>query len=348
VRFHFHTAAAFALAHAAIAADTTVIGLLLPPEEPEGPCIRDGAALAIETVNRSSTNTFKLIVRGREGQWGADGVEAARMVLDDGAVALIAPPDGAATHLVLQVSGRTAVPVATLCPDASVTKTGVPWVVRVPPGTVDQARALFTTLAPRIWVAVVPSGRAGRETVHDLREAAAAVGQRTIVEVVSADLASASRARTVRKALAASPEGILLWVDPALAGEMARRLRSAGFAGILAGPDRLQSDEFIAAAAGAAKDLATPPTPPPGKAHDTFVQNFTQRFGRTPDSTTAAAYDAVMLLVNTARESTDRPLRDRFPPMDTVEGASGELRFDRSGQRVCRPVPLAGPVEVRP
>ena len=92
-------------------ADSTnlVIGLLVPPEEPEAASLRDGVTLGVERANQSPGPRVSLVIRGRAGQWGADGVEAARMVTDDGALGLIAPPDGAASHLVLQVSGRTAV-----------------------------------------------------------------------------------------------------------------------------------------------------------------------------------------------------------------------------------------------
>src|SRR5947207_960250 len=91
------------------------IGLLLPPEEPYARSIREGALLAQEDANKVGDRKVEVIIRGRAGQWGADGVEAARMVIDDGVEGLIAPSDGAASHLALQVSGRTAVPVISLC-----------------------------------------------------------------------------------------------------------------------------------------------------------------------------------------------------------------------------------------
>ena len=149
-----------------------VIGLLVPPEEPGAASLRDGATLGVEQANQSSGPHVRLIIRGRNGQWGADGVEAARMVTDDGALGLIAPPDGAATHLVLQVSGRTAVPVITLSADSSVSQTGVPWMARIVPRTIEEAKMLFTGIHARHWMAVIPDERAGREAARDLNEAA--------------------------------------------------------------------------------------------------------------------------------------------------------------------------------
>jgi hypothetical protein len=155
-------------------ADNTnlVIGLLVPPEEPGAASLRDGATLGVELANQSPGPQVRLIIRGRTGQWGADGVEAARMVTDDGALGLIAPPDGAATHLVLQVSGRTAVPVITLSADSSVSQTGVPWMARIVPRTVEEAKMLFTGIHASHWTAVIPDERAGREAARDLNEAA--------------------------------------------------------------------------------------------------------------------------------------------------------------------------------
>src|SRR5678816_1032392 len=158
-----------------------VIGLLLPPEEAEAASLRDGVQLAVELANQASAHQISLVVRGRTGQWGADAVEAARMVLDDGAQGLIAPPNGAATHLALQVSGRTAVPVISLCSDSSVSLAGVPWMVRIAPTTIEEAKTLITgldfkTSGPKRWAAVIPDGRVGREVAGDLRQSASTAG----------------------------------------------------------------------------------------------------------------------------------------------------------------------------
>jgi len=74
---------------ASISAEGTnlVIGLLVPPEEPGAASLRDGATLGVELANQSPGPSIRLIIRGRTGQWGADGVEAARMATDDGALA---------------------------------------------------------------------------------------------------------------------------------------------------------------------------------------------------------------------------------------------------------------------
>ena len=130
-------------------ASPLVLGLLLPPEEPEAASIREGALLAVEEANWSSGLPVRLVVRGRTGPWGSDASEAALLVTEDGATGLIGPTEGTACHLLLQVAGRTHVPVVLLCPEASLTRAAVPWVARVVPRTLDEARALFSGIDPR-------------------------------------------------------------------------------------------------------------------------------------------------------------------------------------------------------
>ena len=184
-----------------------------------------------------------LVVRGRTGQWGADAVEAARMVLDDGAQGLIAPPNGAATHLALQVAGRTAVPVISLCADSSVSQTGVPWMVRIAPTTIEEARFLLAGLKPDQsdppeWVALVPDGRAGREVSRDLNRAASAA-QRKLKRVCEVSSTLTNLESVTAQVLKEQPKGVLVWLDPVPAGRLTRSLREAGFAGKLAGTKSL-------------------------------------------------------------------------------------------------------------
>jgi branched-chain amino acid transport system substrate-binding protein len=312
-----------------------VIGLLVPPEEPGAASLRDGATLGVELANQSPGPQVRLIIRGRTGQWGADGVEAARMVTDDGALGLIAPPDGAATHLVLQVSGRTAVPVITLSADSSVSRTGVPWMARIVPRTVEEAKMLFTGIHASHWVAVIPDGRAGREAARDLNEAATN-SNCSIEKMIEVKSSFTNAARLGKQILKNHPDAVLLWLDPATAGTLAKALRAAGFAGTLAGPDRLRSADFAKTAGDAMeglmvsgpiweKDAAT--------AFQHFTNAFLARFSHEPDATAAAAYDATTLLIHILRQPGDRPAHEAFPISFSLAGATGILSFDSQGNR---------------
>jgi branched-chain amino acid transport system substrate-binding protein len=318
-------------------ADTaeTVIGLLLPPEEAEGAALHRGAMLGVEHANQSPGPRLRLVVRGRTGQWGADGVEAARMVTDDGARGLIAPTDGAASHLVLQVSGRTAVPVVSLCADSSVSQAGVPWIVRVVPQTVEEAKALLTGVASDCWVAVVPDGRAGREITGDLKAAVTATAS-SLKRVVEVNSTFTNATRVGQQIFAENPDAVLLWLDPATAGRLARSLRAAGFTGRLAGPGRLDSAEFLSAAGDASEGLVIAVPVIEKKAtdcHQRFATAFRARFGIEPALSAAMSYDAVSVLNQLLRQTDGQPSHAAFPLKLSITGASGILEFDSQGNR---------------
>jgi branched-chain amino acid transport system substrate-binding protein len=324
-----------------------VIGLLLPPEEPEAAGLRDGVALAVEHANQGAVGKVSLVIRGRLGQWGADAVEAARMVLDDGAQGLIAPPSGAATHLALQVSGRTAVPVASLCPDSSVTRAGIPWMLRVAPGTIEEARTVFSGLglpATNRWVAFVPDGRAGREVLKDLAQAAIAVSSK--LEKTWETTSPLTNIETlVAQVVTNRPEGILLWLDPVPAGTLARRLRKAGYQGKLAGPSRCQSPAFAAAAAGSLEGFLIAGMvldPQSAGRLVSFRKAFRERFGREGDLTSAQSYDAATLLIELLRRAPAANLPKAFPLAFSLPGVTGELSFDSYGNRKVALQLLAG------
>jgi branched-chain amino acid transport system substrate-binding protein len=329
-------AAFYSCAAEEIAGETNLaIGLLLPPEEPEAGSLREGATIGVELANQMSGPRFRLIPRGRAGQWGSDGVEAARMVTDDGVQGLIAPPDGSASHLVLQVSGRTAVPVISLCADSSVSQTGVPWMARIVPGTVEEAKLLFDRVGAKHWAAVVADGRAGRETGQDLQEAATKSGC-MIDNMTEVKLSNPNVGLTAKRLLGNHPAGILLWLDSRTAARMAKALRKAGFTGALAGPGRLQSVEFVKTAGEAAEGFVVP-----GLVVETetdaerqrFAAAYRRRFSHEPSQSAVMSYDAVVLLTAILRQAGGRSPHELFPVAGPLTGASGILAFDAQGNR---------------
>jgi len=320
------------------------IGLLLPPEEAEAASLRQGVALAAEHANQAPGPRVEVVVRGRPGQWGADGDEAARMALDDEVGGLIAPPGGAASHLTLQVAGRTAIPVVSLCPDSSVTQAGIPWMVRMVPRNDEEAKLLFTTTTnatsptPRHCAAVVPDGRAGREVSADLARAAQTRSVRLDKPVeISTNLVGLAEVCTL--VLKARPDGILLWLDPVPAGRLAKALRQAGFKGLLAGPSRLCSSAFTLEAGSAAEGVLVPgivPDSTAAAAGERFWQGYRERYKAEPASTAAFAYDAALLLSEVLRKWEGQPPPRGFLPTNALAGATGLLRFDSDGNRVLK------------
>jgi ABC-type branched-subunit amino acid transport system substrate-binding protein len=321
-----------------VASSSLKIGILLPPEEAQSASIREGVLVAQERAGR--TGNIEIIIRGRAGQWGADADEAARMVTDDGVVGLVAPPDGAASHLVLQVSGRTAVPVASLCGDSLVTLTGVPWMLRVAPRTVEEARALFQAIPglaalKRVrWAAVVPEGRAGREVSHDLTQAASDC-HAELGGIVETDNSCTNFDVLKAKVLQCRPEGILVWLAPIPAGKLANNLRQGGFTGAMAGPCSLKSASFVASAKDALEDFIIPSIfrdETSTKLFSSFQTAYRARWGHDADAVAGMSYDAVVVLTHLI-QSTFQAATHRFPPDFSEPGVTGQLSFDEQGNR---------------
>jgi ABC-type branched-subunit amino acid transport system substrate-binding protein len=321
-----------------------LIGLLLPPEEAQARSLRQGAELGVAHANEAGRPPARLVVRGRLGQWGADGEEAARMALDDGVAGLIAPPGGAPSHLTLQIAGRTAIPVVSLCADSSVVGAGIPWMAQLAPGTVAEARAVFAGLARgqpgrRLrWGACVPDGRAGREAERDLQAAADAAGC-SLASPVRVVPRLTNLAATAQQILAGKPEAVLLWLEPVPAGQVAQALRAGGFAGTLAGPGRLASGDFATSAGDAAEGVIIPAIcrdPASERVFARFVAGYRARFGGAPDATAALAYDAARLLIARLRQPGSSRPPQLFSPAEPLPGASGPLQFDQSGHRLVQ------------
>ncbi len=318
------------------------LGLLLPVDEPQAGTLRRGVQAALDAFNRTGTPPAELVVRGRAGQWGDDGDEAGRLVLDDLARVVLAPTGGTATHLVLQVAGRTRTPVICLCPDTSVTGAGIPWVVQVVPSTVEEATAILPWAAD--WVAVVPADRSGRERATDLRTAATRVaraGKLTVSEFVPGDTnrLGALLLASVLERQPAPPAGVLLWFDAATAARAAGLLRSRGYRGEIAVPRAARGRTLIDAAGVAAEglllaDFAVEPSAGGDRAGGDPLPSWgTEPMLAAADATARAAYDAAGLALALLLRAGDGPVAARFPLTEAGGGVTGPWSFDRSGAR---------------
>lgn len=315
------------------------IGILLPTDTSEAESIKQGALLAAAQVNQAGRLQIRPVFRGRPGQWGTEGDEAGALALDDEVSSMITPSDGTAAHQVLQVAGRTRIPVVSLCPDSSITGAGVPWAVRISARSDEEAQALFAGLKDPTrflrWAALVPPDRAGREASRDLKSAAAAAGcQLQDPIVLSRD--SQAFAAQIAPLLASPPDAILLWTTPAIAGRLARELRKAGFPGILTGPGRLCSPAFVDAAGKAADGVVVPSlVAPQGLQREwrAFREEYERQNLAAPDLAALLAHDAVLLLAHHfAEKPALKPLA--FPPRQPLAAASGQLQFDGEGNRL--------------
>jgi len=316
------------------------LGLVVPPSEPDAASLLRGVKMAVAEENEAGQGPIGLEVRSEDGQWGTVGNDAVALVSDRHVDAIITPSDGADSHLILQVSGRTRVPVASVCPDSSVTKAGVPWAVRVVARTDQEAEALLAAAQqpgrpPLHWWAVVPAGRPGRAVRRDLETAARSASSR-LDRIVDCGEPNADPAPLVHAIVMAAADGVLLWLPPSQAGTVAAALRAAGYGGCLAGPSRLDSPEFGAAARAAAAGVLVTRFRADADLRaraDRFERRFRQEYGAEPDFSAAAAYDAARVLLEALRRAGNGTGYRQFPVSFPTAGVTGVLHFDNSGNR---------------
>jgi len=322
--------------------DSSAIGLILPAQESLAASIRNGTQLGLERAGGKN----RLVLGGSPGQWGTDGNEAVRLIMEGGVHGLIAPPDGAATHLLLQVAGRTGVPVVMLCPDASVTQTGIRKAARVGPSTVEEAKTMLnwakSNPAKPIdgFAAIVPEGRAGNKVADDLQTAAKSLNLKWM-KIVQVEKTSSNQ-WTLPKGFPINRANLIcLWLEPIPAAQMAIALRSKGYHGILAGHSRLFPSAFQDHAGEAANDffIITIPRSKDGAAvWENFAVEYQKRFAKKPDIMAAMAYDAATLLARLLEVEQQTHKRLLFSELPPVEGATGLMRFDEYGNQQ---IPLA-------
>jgi branched-chain amino acid transport system substrate-binding protein len=316
------------------------LGLVAPPSEPDVRSLLHGVQLAIAEANENGQPPVGLEVRSEEGQWGTAGNDAVILVSERHVDAILSPSDGDTTHLILQVSGRTQVPVASVCSDSSVTAAGVIWAIRVVPRTDQEVEALFAAAqgqgrSPLHWWAVVPAGRSGRAVRRDLEKAARRSSTR-LDRVLDDENPKADFAALAHRIAEGAPDGVLLWLPPSGTGAMVSALRAAGYPGFLAGPATLDSPAFFAAAGAAATGVLVANFRPDASSRalaETFETHFQQRFGARPDFGAAAAHDAARVLIETLRHAQQGAGYRQFPLSLPIEGVTGVLHFDSLGNR---------------
>lgn len=316
------------------------LGLVAPPSEQDAASLLRGVQLAVAEANEGGLPPVGLEVRSEDGQWGTAGNDAVFLISERHVDAIISPSDGDTSHLILQVSGRTQVPVASLCSDSSVTAAGVLWAIRVVPRTDQEAEALFGAAllpvrSPAHWWAVVPAGRPGRPVRRDLGKAAR-FSSTLLDRVVEDGVSKADCAALAHRIAGDAPDGVLLWLSPSRAGALVAALRAAGYGGCLAGPAPLDSPEFFAAAGAATNGVLLATFRREGNSRarfEAFEREFQRTYNVRPDFSAAAAHDAAQVLIDILRRAEKGEADRQFPLSRAAEGVTGTLHFDNSGNR---------------
>jgi branched-chain amino acid transport system substrate-binding protein len=145
----------------------------------------------------------------------------------------------------------------------------------------------------------------------------------------------------VEKIGSASSEAVVILAGAPASAQLTRRVRDQGYAGIILGGPWMGQRAFVAAAGRRAEGVLFPcpyVAPPQPSA---FENQFTQRFGRSPDYLAAHSYDAVNMLIAAVRCSglNRVRIRDALRELSPWPGVSGSIVWDAPGSN-CRPVTL--------
>lgn len=141
----------------------------------------------------------------------------------------------------------------------------------------------------------------------------------------------------ITKVLAESPSAIYLIGVGNPLGRLVSQIRQLGFKGDIIGGPEMQFSDFLSAAGSAAEgvkffDIAYNPESTEEPAA-TFIQEYTDAYGKTPTAASAIIYDSLLLMINAAEkaESNDPTMIAQYmKETGFLLGVCGKLELNNS------------------
>jgi len=327
-----------------------VIGLFAPDNEEDlvGRAMTRGATLAVDQANATGGidgRPIRLIRRWADDPWGAGSKEVIRLVFEDNSWAIIGGPDGASTHVAQQVATKAHIPlIAPVSTDPSLTHTGVPWIFRLPPDDVAQARVLV-----RDGVVTRGLERVGLVTAtdHDSRtaavELAAALEEAGAIPVFHLELSGpADLGGVARRIVAFQPDGLVVRLPVADLRRLASSLGEEGLDCALMTPwvPGMDLRRFPLAYPGPVVSVMPFEKPERCGSHLKLIRAYIAHWGEAPTPAAVYGFDAVGLLIQAMGGSvTGRiELRQTLAGLSPTSGASGPIDWDTGGGNTATPV----------
>jgi len=356
---------------------TLTIGLFVPRTGAQAAAGRDaarGAAIAVDRANHEQTmagRSIRLIETSSDGAWETGARGLARLVHDDGAIAVIGGLDGRTAHVAEQVIVRSrgaALFVTPWAGETTLTALPIPWFFSLVPDNRRQADRLveeiFSTRRLARVAISVDDGFDGRAAAAAFMAAAPAGA---VLRLESQDVDRSTD--LAAKLRAGRAEAVVLFGDPAAAGVRARSIVESGLRVPLFAPLALACEEFRRSAGEAAGRLivlapdvgGSVPGGIGSAAAARFAAEYRARHGADPTPVAMYAHDAVAAVLaaarvalepiataratggpGTTRPPTARPTLAEALAGIAIDGATGPVRFDghRSRLQVPDPRPL--------
>lgn len=186
------------------------VGIVAPADPAVARDLADGAALACEEATRAGRVAPRVVVRAVAAAWGSAGSVTVALAREDHADVVVAPPDAATAHEVVQLASKVGVPVLSTSPARSVAGTGSPWCVGMADEEGRRGRGTARPAAPP-WLVAGFAMRFGRAPGPDAVAAYRAVAC-TAVLARGDDAAARRDALRAAVARARAAEGRGGWV----------------------------------------------------------------------------------------------------------------------------------------
>ncbi|GAB6166105.1 hypothetical protein JCM19992_21050 [Thermostilla marina] len=313
-------------------------------DAPNGGDAWGGALLAVESINAdASLRRCELVPFGASSPWDSAAAEIARAIHDKHLRAIVGGIDGASFHLIETVATKARVLLVSGCStDKSAVLAGVPWVFSILPDESRFASSLSNAVKSHRWRTVWilsdsthDSRTFCRETERSLDPNDVKIQRKLVCE-------QANLPREIVSALVEDdPRLIIISAAADLAASWIDQLRHAGCTGaVVVGPLAIRS-RFFHAVGDDLRNVWGPHLVNISQA-DSFARRFYERFGRFPDPTAYATYDAVCLVAAALRRNEQADcitLAQDIRRLAPYRGVSGPLQWDTAGS-VDRPVPV--------
>ncbi len=313
------------------------------PAHPDGGDLWVAAGMAINEANAAGGyqgTPFRLIPGWSANPWGSGVVQVTRMAYRDRVWAIIGSIDGPATHLAEQVAVKARLTlISPGSTDTTVNLANVPWMFSCLPGDHLGAPVLAGALATQGSFLVLSAN--DHDSHHFTRELTSCFGRRRLVPRYHIEFkGGAPQAKELAERVVESKvQAVVLVAGAGDSACLIKAIRSRGFTGAIFGGPAMGRRRFLAEAGAQADGVVFPLLLP--DTGTTFATSFRARTGRLPDYATAAAYDAVRLLVAAIRKvGLNRArIRDAVRELSPWPGAAGTIRWDPLGSN-ARPVRL--------
>ncbi len=306
-----------------------------------------GCQLAIAEANGAGGykgTPFELMIHADRARWGDSSNEMVRMVCNDQVYGVLGSVDSANSHVMMRVTLKFPVPVVnSATTDQTLMEHRVPFITRVIPDDRQYAYAtaweLFRVKHFHNVAMIRINNRDGRFAIRKLVDAARRLGSPIPVEVRFND-GDSDFSEQLSHIKPVSPDAVIVWGNPRETALIVKQMRSMGMNQPIYGwfravePDLLAHTGQLMEGFTAAVPM-NPTSRSPRWTH--FRAAYLRRFHQEPDTFATYGYDGMNALIGATRTAGLNRVRisDALEKLNTLEGASGTLRFDGGRSNIC-------------